>query len=113
LQSFPAPIAVVERRIGENVVSFQVFVLIVAKTVVVMLSKMGFDPPNREIYLRQFPRRRVRLLTTNGDVAKSPAVIFDELIRLHEHPARRPTRFTPGTVRKGCGLLPRTSGQTS
>ena len=38
-----APIAVVERWIGENVIGFQVFVLVTAEAVGMMRAKMGFN----------------------------------------------------------------------
>ena len=44
-------------------------------------------PRNREVHLRQPPRRGVRLLPVNRNVADAAAVLLDELLALHEHAA--------------------------
>src|SRR5690606_1817480 len=46
------------------------------------------DAADREVHLRELPRRRVPLLAVDREVRALAAVGFDELLRLHEHAAR-------------------------
>lgn len=71
------------------------------KAIRVLRPEVRLDPANREVHLRQTPRRRVRLLPVNADVPDPPAVLLDEPLRLHEHPARPTTRIVnPPLVRR-------------
>src|SRR5438132_220053 len=58
------------------------------KSIGVVRAEIGLDPTNRQVHLGQLPRRRVRLLTEDRDVADPAAVLTDELLALDEHPAR-------------------------
>ena len=87
-QPLAAPLADVERRVGEDEVGAQVRVHVVMKRVAPLRAEVGLDSAQREVHLRQPPRSRVLLLPEHRDVIAAPAVCFDELLCLHEHPAR-------------------------
>ena len=82
------PVAVVERRIGEDEVGLQVGMEIALEGVGVLGAEIGFDAANGEVHLGEAPGGGVALLAVDADVAEPAAVGFDELLRLHEHAAR-------------------------
>ena len=55
---------------------------VVAKSVGVVGAEIGLDPSDRQVHLRELPRRRVRLLPEDRDVANPTAVLADELFAL-------------------------------
>src|SRR3972149_890132 len=67
-QAFPAPIAHVERRVGDNVIGFQIRMQVTVERVRVLLAEIALDPADRKVHLRQFPRGWVALLPKNADV---------------------------------------------
>lgn len=82
-----APIAHIERRIGEDEIGFEILVEIIVKSVRVLRAKIGFDPTNGKVHLREFPRGRIRFLTVGGNIPDAATVLSDKLITLHEHTA--------------------------
>src|SRR6266568_5929141 len=78
-QAVATPIAVIERRIGEDEVGFEVFVQVILEGVCVVGTQVSFDASNSQIHLSQAPRRRVCLLSKNGEVAEADSVYLDEL----------------------------------
>ena len=86
----PAPVRDVERGIGEDEVRLQVRVAVVVEAVPV--SDLPADPTYGQVHLGEPPRRVVRLLAVDRDVAARPAAIAvsagvgtNELDGLDEH----------------------------
>ena len=69
LQQIAAPVAVVERRVGEDVVGLEVRVQVAVEAVGVFLAEVAVDAANGEVHLGQPPGRVVRLLAVDADVA--------------------------------------------
>ena len=87
-QAVAAPVAHVERRVGEDEVGLEVLVQVVVEGVGVVRPEVALDPADGEVHLGQAPGRRVALLPVDGDVALAAAVLLHELLALHEHAAR-------------------------
>ena len=88
-QQIAAPIAVIEGRIGNHKISFQILVGIVQKRSFIVPFHLGtIDAPNRQVHLRQAPGGLVALLPINGDVVNPALMLSHKLFRLHKHPAR-------------------------
>ena len=85
LQQLAAPVAVVEGRVGEDVVGLQVGVPIVVERVA--KSNPRLDAADGEVHLAQAPGGVVVLLPVDGDVVAASAVGLDEGLALHEHAA--------------------------
>ena len=86
LEQLAAPVAVVERRVGQHVVGLEVGVPVVVEGVAV--GDLRVDAADGEVHLGQPPGGVVGLLAVDGDVAELAAVGLDELLALHEHAAR-------------------------
>src|SRR4051794_22480413 len=80
-----APVADVERRIGEDVIGLEVGQPIGVERVA--LIDPGLDAADREVHLTQPPSRPIQLLAEDRDVALTAAVLLDEPLALHEHAA--------------------------
>ncbi len=78
LQQLAAPVAVVERRVGEDEVGLEVRVQVVVEGVAV--RDLRVDAADREVHLGEPPGRVVRLLAVDRDVADLAAVRLDELL---------------------------------
>ncbi len=78
LEQFAAPVAVVERRVGEHIVGLEVGVRVVVEGVAV--TDLCVDAADGEVHLGQPPGGVVRLLAVDGDVAELAAVRLDELL---------------------------------
>src|SRR5437660_12612737 len=94
-QTITAPVAIIEMRIRENIVRFQVFVLIAMKRISGLNTQVSFDSSQREVHLRQPPSCRVAFLAKDRDitfglaaVAVSRLVGANELFTQHKHAAR-------------------------
>ncbi len=88
-QPLAAPVAVVERRVGQDEVGPQVGVQIAVEGVVAVVAEVGVDAPQGEVHLGQPPSGGVvALLAVDADVADAAAVGLNELLALHEHAAR-------------------------
>ncbi|GIV04129.1 MAG: hypothetical protein KatS3mg015_2959 [Fimbriimonadales bacterium] len=85
LSRFAAPVAVVERRIRQDVVGLEVGMAVVVEAVAV--RDVSLDAADGQVHLAQPPGGVVRLLAVNADVADAPAVLLDELLGLNEHAA--------------------------
>ena len=85
-QKLATPVAVVEVRVRQYVVSLQVRVLIVVEAVAV--CDLAGDPADRQVHVAQPPRRVVRLLPVDRDRIRVSVVLLDELLALDEHAAR-------------------------
>ena len=92
-QVFAAPIAHVERRVGENEIGLEVGMQIRPEAIGVARAEIGVNAANGEVHPRQFPGGVVGFLPVNRDVAHAPAVFFHEFFRLHEHAARTAARI--------------------
>ena len=57
-----------------------------------LVTMLPVDLPDGQVHLREAPRRRVRLLAVDADVADAPAVRLDELLAVYEHAARAAAR---------------------
>ena len=57
------------------------------ETALVIPPNVCVDAAHREVHLGEPPGCVVALLPVNGDVADTPAMLFDELLGLHEHAA--------------------------
>lgn len=82
-----APVAVVERRVGQHIIGAEVRVLDGAKSVGVFLAKVRLDATQGEVHDSQSAGSRVALLTVDADIPDLAAVGFDEFFRLDEHAA--------------------------
>ena len=96
LQQLAAPVAVVERRVGQHVVGLEVGVLVVVEGVAV--GDLRVDAADGEVHLRQPPGGVVGLLAVDRDVAELAAVGLDELLALHEHAARAAARVVDAAL---------------
>jgi hypothetical protein len=91
--SLAAPVAHVERGIGEDEVGLQVGVAVVVEAVAV--RDLAVDSADRQVHLREPPCGVVRLLTVDRDVGLGLAAVTvalgmgaDKLHRLYEHAGR-------------------------
>ena len=57
------------------------------ETALVVPPYVGVDSAHGEIHLGEPPGCVVAFLSVDGDVADTPAMLFDELLRLDEHAA--------------------------
>ena len=72
-----APIAIVERWIGNNVIGPEVFVGVVEeRAFVVPFNLRAVDAANGEVHLGQPPGRLVALLSEDGNVIDAALVLF-------------------------------------
>ena len=100
-QLVAAPVAIVERRIGQHEIGLQVLVQVAAEAVGVFGPEVAVDAANGKVHHRQPPRGRVRLLAVDGNVADPPAVLLDELLALHEHAAGAAARVEHAALVRG------------
>ena len=89
-QPLAAPVRDVERGIGEDEVGLQVRMAVVVEAVSV--GDLSADPANGQVHPGEPPRRVVRLLAVDRDIAAPVATVAvaagvgaNELDRLHEH----------------------------
>src|SRR5207245_8193463 len=61
---------------------------VAVESVGMVRAEICLDPADRQVHLGELPRRRVRLLAEDRDVANPTAVLANELFALNEHPAR-------------------------
>ena len=85
-EQLAAPVAVVEGRIGQDVVRFQVREGVGVEAVA--LSDVGPDPADGQVHVGQAPGGVVGLLAVDADVAQAAPVLLDEALAAHEHAAR-------------------------
>jgi len=67
-QALPAPVAVIERRVGQDEIGLQILVEVAVEAAGVLLAEIAVDAADREIHLRQAPGRVIRLLAVDGNV---------------------------------------------
>ena len=84
-QQVATPVAGVEGRVRQHVVGAQVRVLVVVERVA--MRDLRINAADGEVHLGEPPRRVVRLLAVDADLADVPAVLLDEALALHEHAA--------------------------
>ena len=83
---FTAPVAVVEGRIGYNVISFEVFMGVVEKGAFVVPFDLGaVDTANSEVNLCQTPSGLVALLTVDRDILYTALMLGNKSFGLHKH----------------------------
>src|SRR5207253_2077838 len=87
LELIAAPVAVVEGRVREDVIGFQIFVQIPVKRVSVTRTEVAIDAADGEVHFGKSPRRGIRLLSVDRDIADFSAMRLDEFLALHEHAA--------------------------
>ena len=81
-----APVFQVKRRVGQNIVGFQVRVLVAEEGVRRAFAEVGGEAANGKVHLRQLVGGGRQLLTVQGDIAAFPLMTFDKLHRLDKHP---------------------------
>ena len=69
LQQLAAPVAVVERRIGQDVVGLEVRVQVAVEAVGVLRPEVAVDAADGQVHLGQPPGGVVGLLAVDADVA--------------------------------------------
>ena len=74
-QQFAAPVAVVEGRIGEDVIGLEVRVQVAVEAVGVFLAEVVLDLPDGEVHLGQPPGGVVGFLAEDADVGLGFAAI--------------------------------------
>ena len=80
------PVAVVEGRVGDNEVGFQVFVGVVEEGAFVVPPNLGgVDAPDGEVHLGQPPGGEITFLSVDGDIVYPALVVLDEFFGLNEH----------------------------
>src|SRR5665647_1973520 len=87
-QALAAPVAHVERRVGEDEVGLEVLVLVGVEGVGVVRPQVALEAADGEVHLGQAPGGGVALLPVDGDVALAAAVLLHKALALHEHAAR-------------------------
>lgn len=93
-QLLAAPVADVERRIGDDEIGFEVLVRVVQeRAFVVPFDLRAVDAADGEVHFRQPPGGLVAFLSVNGNVADAALMFFDEFFRLHEHAAGAAARI--------------------
>src|SRR5436309_11853328 len=92
-EELTVPVAVVEVRIGEDVVGSEVPVEVVGERVGMMEAEVCLDATEGQIHVAETPRGGVGLLAVDRDVADSPTVRGYKLLTLNKHPARTATRI--------------------
>ena len=85
LEQITAPIAIVEWRIGNDVIGLQVRVIVGVEGVAV--ADLRVNATDGKVHLGQPPCGVVGLLPVDGNVADAPAMCLNELLALHEHSA--------------------------
>jgi len=91
-EAFTAPIAVIERRIGEEEIGFEVLVRVIVERALAVPGDVGLDATNGEVHLAEPPGGLIGFLAVDAEVGAASAVGFDEFFGLHEHAARPATR---------------------
>ena len=105
LQELAAPVAVVEGRVGDDEIGFQVLVRVVQEAALrCSTSRCCCRCPDRQVHLRQSPGGLVAFLSVNGNLIGRVEreflpllllvmvlVVFDELLALHKHAAAAAT----------------------
>ena len=86
-QQLARPVRDVERRIGEDVVGFEVGVKIAQEAVGGLRAEVGLNAADGKVHVRQPPGGRIGLLSKDRDVGLLPAVRLHEAFGLHEHAA--------------------------
>src|SRR5690349_1441202 len=86
-EAFAAPIAVVERRIGEDEIGFEVLVGVVVKGTFAVPGDIGLDAADGEVHFAEAPGGLVGFLAVDAEVGAAAAVGFDEFFGLDEHAA--------------------------
>src|SRR5881628_1997174 len=86
LEQLAAPVAVIERWIGQNVVGLEVGMLVGVEGVAV--RDLCVDAADGEIHLGQAPGGVVGFLAVYRNVAELAAMGFDKLLAADEHAAR-------------------------
>src|ERR1035437_8452391 len=85
-QQLAAPVAVVDGRIGQDVVRLEVREGVGVEAVAP--GDVGADAADGEVHVGQTPGGVVGLLAVDADVADSAAMLLDELLAADEHPTR-------------------------
>ena len=70
------------------------------RPLVVPLQAAAVDAPNRQVHLRQPPRRQVALLPEDREIGQLPLPRRHELLRLDEHPARPAARIEDAALER-------------
>src|SRR5450759_5136183 len=99
-QAVAAPVAHVERRVGEDEVGLEVLVLVGVEGVGVVRSQVALEPADGEVHLGQAPGGGVALLPVDGDVALAAAVLLHKALALHEHAARAAAGVVDATLER-------------
>ena len=79
-QPLPAPIGDVKRRVGEDVIRFQIRMRVFMKTARAIPADIGVDAVNGKVHLGEPPGGVVDLLPKDRQVQRIAAVIFDKFL---------------------------------
>src|SRR3989338_3806156 len=90
-QEFAFPITVIKRWIGNDKVSFEIFVCIFEEASFVIPGNVGVNPTDGQIHFCQTPSGLIGFLPVNGKVADLAPMLFDEFLTLNKHAARSAT----------------------
>jgi hypothetical protein len=88
----PRPVGIVEWRIRQHEVGPQILELVAVEAALVVPADIRVDAAHREVHLGKAPGGVVALLPVDRDGADPAAVLQDECLGLHEHPARAAAR---------------------
>src|SRR5450830_665134 len=99
-QAVAAPVAHVERRVGEDEIGPEVLVLVGVEGVGVVRPQVALEPADGEVHLGQAPGGGVALLPADGDVALAAAVLLHGALALHEHAARAAAGVVDATLER-------------
>ena len=97
-KAFSTPVAIIERWIGQDEVSFQILVRVVVERAFAFPGDVRFNPSNREIHFAETPSGLVRLLAVDAQVGSAAAMHFGKFFGLHEHAAGAATRVINATL---------------
>lgn len=86
-QAVAAPIGHVERRVGEDVIGFEIGMEVLMEGIGVNFAEIVLNAADGEVHLGKTPGGGVGLLPEDGEVLVTAAVCGDELFGLDEHAA--------------------------
>src|SRR5437867_2676188 len=99
LKKLTAPIAIIERWIGEDEICPQVLVLVIQETsLIVPFHQVRLYSSYGQIHLAQPPSCLIAFLTVNGDISDLSSVSFNEFLALDEHPSRAAARVEDSSL---------------
>ena len=90
LQMFLTPVTNIKRRIGQDIISFQVGKLVIHQGVAAF--DIRINSPNCHVHFSESPSGFVELLAIHRDITDTPSMLLDKLLTPDEHTAATATR---------------------